>query len=316
MRMGEENVTSVKEFILVGFSSDRRTQILLFVVVLIIYSLTIVGNLVIIILVWVETSLHIPMYFFLSNLAGLEICYVTTTLPQTMASLVSGNGAISFTRCMAQMYITLSLGSCECLLLGVMAYDRYLAICHPLIYTSVMGWWRQFLLASVTWVGGFLLGSLMVGSATSLYFCGPNRIDHFICEMAMMIKLSCTDTYITEAAIFLAASLGVIIPLSIIMTSYGFVISSVLKMRSTAGWRKAFSTCGSHLIVVTLFYGTVISMYMIPRSGSTSDRDKKIAIFYLMVTPLLNPIIYTLRNKDIHDAIAKVLQRLDIKEKS
>ncbi|XP_053217445.1 olfactory receptor 2D2-like [Podarcis raffonei] len=314
VRMGDENFTSIKYFVLVGLSNDRRTQILLFVVVFIIYSLTIMGNLVIIILVRLDSSLHTPMYFFLTHLSSLEICFVTSTLPQMLAHLLSGNGVISFTHCTLQMYISLSLGGTECLLLSAMAYDRYLAICHPLLYASIMGWGRQVLLTSLCWAGGFLLGSINAGSTIRLPFCGPNRINHFFCELPIVLKLSCADTHLTEAFIFVASVLLLIIPLTIILISYGLVLSSVLQMKSTTGLRKALSTCGSHLIVVTLFYSTVISMYMIPRSGSTSDRDKKIAVFYIVVTPLLNPIIYTLRNKDIHGAAAKVLRRLAISQ--
>nr|XP_028560523.1 olfactory receptor 2D2-like [Podarcis muralis] len=316
VRIGDENLTSVKYFILMGFTNDRRTQILLFVVIFIIYSLTIMGNLVIIMLVWADSSLHTPMYFFLTNLSGLEICYVTTTLPQMLAHLLSGNGAISFICCMTQMYITLALGGTECLLLSAMAYDRCLAICHPLLYVSIMGWGRQVLLASLCWAGGFLLASINVGSTLGLPFCHANHINHFFCELPVVLKLSCANTHLTEAFIFLASVALLLIPLTIILISYGLVLSSVLQMRSTTGLRKALSTCGSHLIVVTLFYSTVISMYMIPRSGSASDRDKKIAVFYIVVTPLLNPIIYTLRNKDIHGATAKALRRLAILKKS
>ncbi|XP_061493906.1 olfactory receptor 2D2-like [Rhineura floridana] len=313
--MGEENFTTVKDFFLVGFSDDRRTQILLFVVILIIYSLTIMGNLVVIMLVWAEPSLHTPMYFFLANLSGLEICYVTSTLPQMMANLLSGNRFISFCRCMVHMYISSSLGGIECLLLAVMAYDRYLAICHPLLYTSIMGWWCQVLLSSSCWTSGLFLGSINTGSTVRLPFCGPNRINHFFCELPIVLKLSCTDTQSTESSIYLAAVLLLLIHLLIILTSYGMILSSVLQMWSTAGRHKAFSTCSSHLLVVTLFYGTVISMYMIPQSCSTPDHDKKIAVVYIMVTPLVNPVIYTLRNKDIHEALGKVLQRLGFKQK-
>ncbi|XP_062993057.1 olfactory receptor 2D3-like [Elgaria multicarinata webbii] len=310
-----ENFTTIKEFILLGLSSDRKTQILLFLVVLIIYLLTIMGNLLIIMLVRADSALHTPMYFFLTQLSCLEICYVTSTLPQMLAHLLSGNGAISFTRCAAQMYISLALGGTECLLLAAMAYDRYLAICHPLLYAIAMGRWRQVQLSSISWAGGFLLGSINAGSTLRLPFCGPNHINHFFCELPVVLKLSCADTHITEGFMFLASVLMLLIPVSVILTSYGLILSSVLQMRSNAGRRKAFSTCASHLIVVTLFYGTVISMYMIPRSSSAPDRDKHIAVFYIVVTPLLNPVIYSLRNKDIHGAVAKMLQKSGFEQK-
>ncbi|XP_062993064.1 olfactory receptor 2D3-like [Elgaria multicarinata webbii] len=313
--MGAENHTSLSEFILVGLSNHRKTQILLFVVILIIYTFTLVGNLVIIMLVRADPHLHTPMYFFLTHLSGLEICYVSSTVPQMLAHLLSGNGTISFTRCAAQMYIALSLGSTEGLLLGIMAYDRYLAICHPLLYAIAMDKWRQLQLTSASWAGGFLLSMMNVGCTLRLPFCGPNHINHFFCELPVVLRLSCGDTHLTEAIIFGAAILILVVPLSVILTSYGLILSSILQMQSAAGRSKAFSTCASHLAVVTLFYGTVISMYMRPRSGTTPDHDKKIAVFYIVVTPLLNPIIYTLRNKDVHGAVAKVLQKLGFGKK-
>ncbi|XP_066486780.1 olfactory receptor 2D3-like [Tiliqua scincoides] len=313
--MGAENHTSVTEFILLGLSSHRKTQIMLFIVILIIYLVTVLGNLVIILLVQVDSRLHTPMYFFLTNLSGLEICYVTSTVPQMLAHLLTGNGSISFTRCAAQMYIALSLGSSEALLLGAMAYDRYLAICHPLLYAVVMGKWRQLQLASVSWAGGFLLSIMNVGCTFQLPFCGPNRVNHFFCELPVVLKLACADTHFTEGVIFGAAILILLVPLSVILASYGLILSSIFQMQSATGRSKAFSTCASHLAVVTLFYGTVISMYMRPRSSTAPDFEKRIAVFYIVVTPLLNPIIYTLRNKDVHLAVAKVLQRRGLQGK-
>lgn len=313
--MRAENVTSVTQFILVGLSDHRKTQLLLFAVILLIYVLTVAGNLVIVMLVQVDSHLHTPMYYFLTHLSSLEICYVTSTVPQMLAHLLAGQGAISFARCAAQMYIALSLGSTEGLLLGAMAYDRYLAICHPLLYVTAMDKWRQLQLASAAWAGGFLLSVMNVGCTLRLPFCGPNRINHFFCELPVVLKLACADTRVTEAVIFGAAVLILLVPLSVILTSYGLILSSVLQIPSASGRRKAFSTCASHLAVVTLFYGTVISMYMRPRSGTATDRDKRIAVFYIVVTPLLNPIIYTLRNKDVHGAMSKVIQRWGFESK-
>ncbi|XP_062993061.1 olfactory receptor 2D3-like [Elgaria multicarinata webbii] len=307
--MESTNLTTVTEFILVGLTNHRKTQIGLFVIILIIYSLTILENLVIIVLVQADCRLHTPMYFFLMHLSGVEISYVTSTLPQMLAHLLAGNGVISFTRCAAQMYVILSMGSAECFLLGVMAYDRYLAICHPLIYAVAMDRWHQMQLALASWAGGFLFSVIYVACTYCHPFCGPNRINHFICELPVVLKLACADTRITESVIFVVAALILLVPLSVVLTSYGLILSSVLQMKTTAGRRKALSTCTSHLVVVTLFYGTVMSMYMIPRSGSAPDRDKQISVFYTVITPLLNPIIYTLRNKDVHGALAKVLRR-------
>lgn len=313
--MEAENLTSITEFILVGLTSHRNTQILLFVVVLNIYLLTIAGNLVIIMLVRTDSHLHTPMYFFLTHLAGVEICYVTSTLPQMLFNLLTRNGAISLTCCALQMHLVLTLGGTECVLLGAMAYDRYLAICHPLLYAILMGRWRQLQLAWVSWLVGILLATINVGCTFSHLFCGPNRVNHFICELPVVLKLACANTHITEFVVFMTAAIILLGPLSVILTSYGFILSTVLKMQSSSGRQKAFSTCTSHLMVVTVFYGTVITMYMRPGLGTASDFDKKIAVFYILVSPLLNPIIYTLRNKDVHRAAAKVLQRWGLKHK-
>uniref|UniRef100_A0A8D0BIT9 Olfactory receptor n=1 Tax=Salvator merianae TaxID=96440 RepID=A0A8D0BIT9_SALMN len=307
--MAAENVTSVREFILMGLTSHRKTQILLFGVILLIYTATVLGNLMIILLVQVDTSLQTPMYFFLTHLAGLEICFVTSSLPQTLAHLLSGSGAISKIRCMLQMDVVLFMGGTECLLLSAMAYDRYLAICHPLSYTTAMDKGRQLQLVSACWMFSFLVSLVYVPCTFRHSFCGPNHINHFVCEPPVVLKLACDDTRVTEAILSGIAVFVALVPLSVILLSYVLIFNSVLRMRSNAGRRKAFSTCSSHLLVVVLFYGSVIAMYVIPQSGSAPDQDKHIAVFYLLVTPLLNPIIYSFRNKDVHKALTKVLKR-------
>nr|XP_056720130.1 olfactory receptor 2D3-like [Euleptes europaea] len=314
--MVTQNLTSITEFVLLGLSDHHKTQVLLFVAILITYSLTLAGNGAVIVLVRADSCLHTPMYFFLTHLAGLEMCYVTSTLPQALFNLLSGDRTISFVGCALQMHLILTLGGTECLLLSAMAYDRYLAICHPLLYPVAMGRGIQRQLTSFCWGLGALLATINVGCTFRHPFSGPNHVNHFVCELPVVLKLACADTHITERVVFGTAALVLLGPLSVILTSYGLILSSVLKMRSTAGWRKAFSTCASHLMVVTVFYGTVITMYMRPGLGSGSDFDKKIAVFYIVVTPLLNPIIYTLRNKDVHAALTKVLRRQGFGQKS
>ncbi|XP_054850211.1 olfactory receptor 2D3-like [Eublepharis macularius] len=314
--MGAENITSVTEFILVGLSNNRETQILLFVVFLIMYSATIVGNLLIIILVRVDSCLHTPMYFFLTHLSGVEICFVTTTGPQMLAHLVSGNGAISFTRCAAQMYATTCLGCTECLLLSAMAYDRCLAICSPLVYAAVMSKKHQWQLTSASWAVGFLLAAVNVTCTISLPFCGTNHINHFFCEQPVVFKYACIESRYTAPVIFMVSTLILVGPFSVILISYGLILYSVFQMQSRVGRRKAISTCTSHLVVVTLFYGTLIFMYMRPGVDAADDRDKQTAVFYIVVTPILNPIIYSLRNKEIHKAMAKVLRRPGFEEQT
>ncbi|XP_058038516.1 olfactory receptor 2G3-like [Ahaetulla prasina] len=303
-----ENFTSVKEFILLGLTSHRRTQLFLFGVILLIYLLTILGNLLIIVLVQTDLRLHKPMYFFLSNLAGMEIGYVTSTLPQMLGQLLTGNGVISLARCVTQSYVALTMGSTECLLLGIMAYDSYIAICHPLTYASSMDRMHQRLLAASCWTIGCLFSVVYVAFIFHHPFCSPSHINHFICELPVVLKLACDDTTITKVVVFGLSAFIVLVPLLVILSSYGLILYSVLDMKSTTRWRKAFFTCGSHLMVVTLFYGTVISMYIIPHSDTGQDHDKQIAVFYVVVTPLLNPIIYTLRNKEVHKAALKMLK--------
>ncbi|XP_066486777.1 olfactory receptor 2D3-like [Tiliqua scincoides] len=308
--MGAENKTSATEFILAGLSSHRRTQLLLFLVIFLIYILTLVRNLVIITLVRLDPRLHTPMYFFLTHLSILEICYTTSTVPQMLAHLFSGKGAISLARCAIQMYTTMTLGGTECFLLAVMAYDRYLAICHPLLYAVTMGRARRWLLAMGSWAICCLIAALNIGCTFHHPYCGPNHVNHFFCELPLVLKLACADTRVTEVIVFWTSVLVLLAPLSVVLTSYGLILSSVLQMGSGATWRKAFSTCASHLAVVTLFYGTLIFMYLKPQSGTAPDSGKQIAVFYIVVTPLLNPIIYTLRNKEVHGSVTKVLKKL------
>ncbi|XP_054850212.1 olfactory receptor 2D3-like [Eublepharis macularius] len=314
--MGAENITSVTDFILMGLSNNRETQILLFVVFLFMYSATIVGNLLIIILVRVDSCLHTPMYFFLTHLSGVEICFVTTTVPQMLTHLMSGNGAISFTRCAAQMYATTCLGCTECLLLSAMAYDRCLAICSPLVYAAIMSKKHQWQLTSASWAIGFFLASINVTCTISLPFCGTNHINHFFCEQPVVFKKTCVEARYTEPVIFVGCTLILVGSFSIILVSYGLILYSVFQMQSKRGRHKAFSTCASHLVVVVMFYGVLFFLYMRTGVETALDSDKHIAVFYLVVTPMLNPFIYSLRNKDVHRAVTKVLRRLDFEEKT
>ncbi|XP_034267458.1 olfactory receptor 5P50-like isoform X2 [Pantherophis guttatus] len=313
--MGAENFTSETRFILLGLTSHRKEQILVFAVFLTIYLLTILGNLLIILLVHTDAQLHTPMYFFLSHLAGLDIVYVTTTLPQTLAHLLAGKGMLSLTCCILQGGSALSLGSTECLLLGVMAYDRYLAICNPLRYASSMDRKHQHLLAISCWIIGGLFSTVNVVFILHHSFCGPNHINHFFCELRFLLDLACDDIKVTKAIFNSLSAFIVLVPFWVILCSYSCILYSICQMRSAARWQKAFSTCGSHLVLVTLFYGTIMFIYIIPQSSSSPDRNKNVAVMYLVVTPLLNPIIYTLRNKDVHRAVIKVLKRRNFEEK-
>ncbi|XP_034267461.1 olfactory receptor 5V1-like [Pantherophis guttatus] len=300
-----ENFTSIKEFILLGLTSQRKIQLLLFGIILIIYLLTVLGNILIIILVKVDVKLHTPMYYFLSQLAGVDICYVTSTMPLMLTQLLADDGTISLTFCMIQMYIALAAGSFESLLLGVMAYDRYLAICRPLLYPVLMGKQCQLQFTLACGITAPLICVICIVCLICQNYCGPNQINHFICELPVVLKLACGDTSTAEDIIFGLGSFVLVVPFCMILTSYGFILHSVLQMKSS-GRRKAFSTCASHLLVVFLFCGPSICVYLLPQTDSAPNRDKQIAVFYVVITPLLNSIIYTLRNKDIHKAVAKI----------
>ncbi|XP_026548884.1 olfactory receptor 484-like [Notechis scutatus] len=313
--MHAENFTSETRFVLLGLSSHQNQCIVLFVVFLTMYLLTVLGNLLIIILLNIDAQLHTPMYFFLSHLAILDIAYVTSSVPQTIAHLLAGNGVLSSIGCILQGGTALSLGSTECLLLGVMAYDRYLAICSPLRYASAMNRKCQHLLAISCWIIGFLVSMFNVICIFRHSFCGPNLINHFFCELHFLLDLTCDDVKRTKDILNGLSAFVVLVPFSVILCSYSCILHSIFQMQSVARRYKVFSTCGSHLAVVIVFYGTIISIYIILQSHLSPDRNKKVAVMYLVVTPLLNPIIYTLRNKNIHRAVIKVLKRRNFEEK-
>ncbi|XP_032092268.1 olfactory receptor 1D2-like [Thamnophis elegans] len=314
--MGAENFTSETGFILLGLTSHQSQRIVLFVVFLTMYLLTVLGNLLIIILVHMDAQLHTPMYFFLSHLASLDIVYVTCSLPQTLVHLLAGKGVVSSIGCILQGGTALSLACTECLLLGVMAYDRYLAICNPLRYASAMDRKHQHLLAMSCWIIGCVLSTVTIVCVFRHSFCGSNHINHFFCELRFLLDLACDDVSRTKDILNGLSVFAVLIPFSIILCSYCCIVHSIFQMQSVAGRYKVFSTCGSHLAVVSLFYGTIMSIYIIPQSNASPDRNKKVAVMYLAVTPLLNPIIYTLRNKDIHRAVIKVLRGRNFEEKT
>ncbi|XP_062974441.1 olfactory receptor 2G3-like [Elgaria multicarinata webbii] len=307
LKMNNSNRTSVTEFIFLGFSNQPRVQVMLFVVFLASYLLTVFGNIVIISVVRADPRLHTPMYFFLINLSFLDIYYVTTNVPQMLMNLVTRWKTISFWGCVIQMYFSLAFGMTECFLLGVMAYDRYVAICQPLHYAAVMNWKLCVQLAAFCW-GSSLMSSLIINLFTlQLPFCGPNILNHYFCEVPAVLSLACTDTSLAEMVVFVFSIIIVFLPFLLIIVSYTYIFVAVLQIQTTSGRAKAFSTCASHLTVVAIFYGTAIFMYMRPRSKSSQDRDKVIAMFYTIIMPMLNPLIYSLRNKDVKDVLRRSL---------
>ncbi|XP_027621828.1 putative olfactory receptor 2W6 [Tupaia chinensis] len=305
----QDNASAFGEegFVLVGFSDRPRLELALFVVVLAFYLLTLLGNLAIILLWALEPRLRTPMYFFLANLSFLDVCFTSGSVPQLLHNLRGPDKTISVVGCAVQLYLVLALGGVECVLLAVMAYDRYAAVCRPLHYAVLMHPRLCAQLASAAWLSGFGNSLVMAPQTLLLPRCGRRRVDHFLCEMPALIAMACVDTAGLEALAFALAVLIILAPLALILTSYGHIARAVLRMRSAAGRRKAFGTCSSHLAVVSLFYGTVIYMYLQPADAYSQDQGKFLTLFYTIVTPSVNPLLYTLRNKDVKEAAKRVL---------
>lgn len=305
--MDRANESSLTGFVLLGFSDHPHLEAVLFVFVLFFYLLTLVGNFTIILVSHLDPSLHTPMYFFLTNLSLLDLCFTTSLAPQTLVNLRGPEKTITYGGCAAQLYISLALGSTECILLAVMALDRYVAVCKPLHYVVIMNPRLCQQLASISWLSG-LANSLIHATFTlQLSLCGNNRLDHFICEVPALLKLACVDTTVNELVLFVVSVLFLLLPPAFILISYGFITQAVLRIKSEEARHKACSTCSSHLTVVVIFYGTIIYMYLQPSNSYTQDQGKFISLFYTMVTPTLNPIIYTLRNKDVKEALKKLV---------
>ncbi|XP_006132738.2 olfactory receptor 11A1-like [Pelodiscus sinensis] len=303
------NTTSITEFILLGFQTLPELQFFLFLLFLVIYIVTMAGNLLIISLVVADRRLHTPMYLFLGNLSCLETCYSSTILPKMLAGLLTGDRTISFSGCLTQLYFFGFLVGTECFLLSVMSYDRYLAICHPLHYTALMRGRAWLRLAGGSWLGGFLGNGITTLSVSQLTFCGPNAIDHFLCDFVPLIRLSCDDPQLMETLIFLLTLIFSVAPFLLTLTSYICIIATILRIPSSRGRQKAFSTCSSHLIVVTIYYGTLLIVYMFPTTDFFRDFKKVLSVAYTVLTPLVNPFIYSLRNKEVKDALRKVWKK-------
>ncbi|KAL4837768.1 hypothetical protein H8958_010912 [Nasalis larvatus] len=305
--MMEKNGSSENFFILLGFSNWPHLEIVLFVVILIFYLMTLTGNLFIIILSYLDSHLHTPMYFFLSNLSFLDLCYTTSSIPQLLVNLWGLEKTISYAGCMVQLYFVLALGTTECVLLVVMSYDRYAAVCRPLHYTVLMHPRFCRLLAVASWVSGFTTSALHSSFTFWIPLCGHRLVDHFFCEVPALLRLSCVDTYANELILMVMSAIFVLIPLILILTSYGAIAWTVLSMQSTTGLQKVFGTCGAHLMVVSLFFIPVMCIYLQPPSENSPHQGKFIALFYTVVTPSLNPLIYTLRNKDVRRAVKRLM---------
>ncbi|XP_074131137.1 olfactory receptor 9G19-like [Sminthopsis crassicaudata] len=303
MEKGNHTVT---EFILLGFSQDPVMQLILFVLFLIVYSMTLVGNITLIVLIYTDSRLHTPMYFFIGNLSFLDLWYSSVYTPKIMVTCISEDKSISFAGCLAQFFFSAGLAYSECYLLAAMAYDRYVAISNPLLYAQAMSRWLCMCLVGISYTGGFVNAIILTSNTFTLNFCGDNVIDDFFCDVPPLIKLACDvkDSY-QEVLYFLLAS-NVITPTALILASYLFIIAAILRIRSTQGRLKAFSTCSSHLISVTLYYGSILYIYSRPSSSYSLERDKIVSTFYTVLFPMLNPMIYSLRNKDVKEALKKL----------
>ncbi|XP_029435371.1 olfactory receptor 10A4-like [Rhinatrema bivittatum] len=303
------NHTPVTEFILLGFSRlSLELQLVLFGAVLVIYMITLSGNIMAIVLITVDPLLHTPMYLFLKNLSIIEICMTTSVVPKMLGDILSKYKTISFLGCAAQMALFFIPGQNECLLLGAMAYDRYVAICYPLHYSTVMNLRICIHLMLGAWLVSFLVTLAQIVFIFSLSYCGPNQINHFFCDVSPLLDLACQDTLMNKVFIFVDVVIVLLIPFALILFSYINILSTILRMRSVEGKRRAFSTCSSHLTSVTLFYGTATSVYMVG-SGRTRDTDKFCSLLYCIVTPVLNPMIYCLRNKEVKHAFQSFVGR-------
>ncbi|CAN2390796.1 Olfactory receptor, partial [Pristimantis euphronides] len=301
--MKKNNMTAVTEFTLLGFQACWNIRILMFFLLLVVYSITISMNLLIITLVSTSKNLHTPMYFFLTQLFLDDIFLTTDIAPNTLHILLNKGGAITFIDCITQLYFFGASEASECLILTVMSYDRYVAICNPLHYCSIMTSPYCVILATISWLGGFFIMMIIVITTSLLSFCGPNIIDHFFCDLLPLLELSCSDTYNLQMEVYFLSSPLLLIPVIIIIFSYVKIIVTTLRIPSSTGRHKAFSTCSSHLTVVSIYYWTMFSVYVLPTKGQSLTISKTLSLLYTVVTPLINPIIYSLKNSNIKKAL-------------
>ncbi|XP_020008674.1 olfactory receptor 5AS1-like [Castor canadensis] len=307
--MLETNYSEPIEFIFIGFTDFLFLRITLFLVFFIVYALTVVGNMGLIILVNIDSSLQTPMYYFLSNLSFLDISYSTTIAPKMLVNFLSSKKSISFHGCAVQMFFFACFADAECLILATMAYDRYAAICNPLLYSTLVSRRVCISLVVLAYSCGSVTSLVHVSLTFRLPFCDSNVVNHFFCDIPPLLTLSCLDTHINELLLFALCGTIQISSFLVIFISYFYILLTVLSIKSLVGRSKTFSTCASHLIAVTLFYGTLLFMYLRPTTSYSPDTDKVVAVFYTVVFPMFNPIIYSFRNKDVKNALKKLHER-------
>ncbi|XP_049644356.1 olfactory receptor 1361-like [Suncus etruscus] len=304
--MDKENLTQISEFLLLGLSENPREQQLLFLLFLSMYLVTGLGNLLIILAIVTDARLHTPMYFFLANLAFVDICFTTTTVPKTLVNHITGHRGIPYAGCLTQTFFSILFASLDSILLSVMAYDRYEAICHPLHYTTSMTPQLCSLLVGASWTAAFGNALTHTVSLTRLSFCTHREVPNFYCDLSALLKLACSDAFLNFALLNTVGAIPLFFPFVGILVSYTLIFAAVLRIPSRTGKQKAFSTCGSHLSVVSLFYGTLIGVYFSPTSSHTARKD---TVMYTVVTPMMNPFIYSIRNKDMKAALRALLSR-------
>ncbi|XP_007516481.1 olfactory receptor 2AJ1-like [Erinaceus europaeus] len=306
--MGQENHTFSTGFILLGLFSSSPQSLVFFSFIFIIFIMTVIENTVMILLILRDSRLHTPMYFLLTHLSFMDILHISNIVPKMLTDFLLGNRRISFAGCGFQVFLSLTLLGGECLLLAAMSYDRYVAICHPLHYPVLMNDSVSLLLAAGSWLVGTFNSIVHTAYALHFPFCGSRAIDHFFCEVPAMLKLSCVDTTHYERGVYVSGIIFLLVPFSLIFASYVQVILTVLQIKSSEARKKSFSTCSFHMLVVIMYYGPFIFTYMRPKSYHTPGQDKSLAVFYTILTPSLNPIIYSFRNKDVQAAMKKLLQ--------
>ncbi|XP_072457314.1 olfactory receptor 1f45-like [Notamacropus eugenii] len=307
--MERRNQSRISEFILLGLSNQPEQERLLFFLFLVMYLITVLWNLLIILAIRTDSHLHTPMYFFLSNLSLVDICFTSSTVPKMLVNHISGNKAISYTSCLTQVFFFSWFAGLDSIILASMAYDRYVAICAPLHYTMIMTQKVCARLVAVCWFWACIDALIHTITLTRLSFCGHNEIPHFFCDLSAVIRLACSDTFLNDLMVYTVGGLTAVMPFIGILISYTRIFVAVLKIPSAYGKQKAFNTCGSHLTVVCLFYGTIIGVYFNPTSTHTAQKDTASAVMYTVVTPMLNPFIYSLRNKDMKGALKMLFTR-------
>uniref|UniRef100_A0A8D0MTL9 Olfactory receptor n=1 Tax=Sus scrofa TaxID=9823 RepID=A0A8D0MTL9_PIG len=303
------NHTSLSDFILFGLFSYSPYEFFLFSLVLLASATALTGNILFLLLIQADRRLHTPMYFFLSQLSIMDLTMMGTVVPKMAANFLLGSKFISWGGCATQVFLVVMVGGAECFLLAVMAYDRYVAVCHPLMYPVLMNWKVCRLMALASWMGGVADSMIDVGVVFSFPYCSSLQVDHFFCEVPALLRLSCADTLLFEDLIYACCVVMLLLPLGVIVASYARILMAVMRMPSTEGKQKALTTCSTHLAVVGLYYGGAIFSYMQRASARTPAGDRATSIFYTVLTPMLNPLIYSLRNKDVMRALKKVLSR-------